>query len=685
MSGTTYHHLDNASSEIRLLKLHKSPLQYRKLSCTLVQVPLAQAPKYQALSYVWGDPSDKIFITVNCADFGVTRNLYTALLRLRRRFRDVVVWIDAVCINQSDVAERNEQVLKMRDIYNKAAPTIAWLGEDGDGLIRIAFKIIKAFAHILEKYDELTIPYTTYVELVVLFYPQLFEANTWMALERLFDRPWWHRAWVYQEFVISHQVVLMCGKATLDWRKLKTACVVWEPLLDAYNYCHLPKETVMLIRAVLETFDKDMIIQRSHLFPVIANDSHSDAIPVLNNDTWEDVYQLRLASNGLGSSAADLEELVIANTRRKCTDSKDAIYAFAGVDQNQKIIVDIDYSRSTEFVFADFVKCVATQKRSLNLLSITGVGVPGRRHMNLPSWVPDFNPTDIDKNWYFRYNQRLYSFARDSSHIERTLVSPEARFSDDLSTLTTQAIKIDTVVGLTSPYQGEILEKIWEEWASFAERHYASNSAGGIPWRQAFLRTCIGDCREQMLSTLERLGVNPITPNPRKDFMSVATGFFYMGSNGMMAQDLSEASFLYRRMLATWVDPHQNGDANDVLTRDFLGPPNTFAHRNWDFNYNPNFTELEGNLKVFLTEWMQAANERRLIATTNGHICLCPTSTKVGDIVCSVPGCQIPIVIRKAGRNFVVVGPCISCGLMNWEAFNMIDDGKASLEELTFV
>jgi hypothetical protein len=61
----------------------------------------------------------------------------------------------------------------------------------------------------------------------------------------------------------------------------------------------------------------------------------------------------------------------------------------------------------------------------------------------------------------------------------------------------------------------------------------------------------------------------------------------------------------YTRMLATWVDPNQNGDANDVLTRDFLGPPNTFAHRNWDFNYNPNFTELEGNLKVFWTEWMQ--------------------------------------------------------------------------------
>ncbi len=39
-----------------------------------------------------------------------------------------VLWIDARCINQADIAERNNQLRIMPHIYNRAHMVLAWLG-----------------------------------------------------------------------------------------------------------------------------------------------------------------------------------------------------------------------------------------------------------------------------------------------------------------------------------------------------------------------------------------------------------------------------------------------------------------------------------------------------------------------------------------------------------------------------
>ncbi|KAF8846605.1 HET-domain-containing protein, partial [Acephala macrosclerotiorum] len=84
---------------------------------------------FGALSYVWGHASDTRPILVDGEEFQATVNLESALRHLRHNDRSRTLWVDAVCINQQDVLERNSQVLLMGKIYETAASVIIWLGE----------------------------------------------------------------------------------------------------------------------------------------------------------------------------------------------------------------------------------------------------------------------------------------------------------------------------------------------------------------------------------------------------------------------------------------------------------------------------------------------------------------------------------------------------------------------------
>lgn len=99
---------------------------------SLSVVDLSEDPKYTAISYVWGNfvyqpdtlqcGSESIKITANCRD----------VLRQLRRRGQTYVWIDAICINQEDDAEKSIQIRLMRDIYAAAELTVIWFGQSTD-------------------------------------------------------------------------------------------------------------------------------------------------------------------------------------------------------------------------------------------------------------------------------------------------------------------------------------------------------------------------------------------------------------------------------------------------------------------------------------------------------------------------------------------------------------------------
>jgi hypothetical protein len=69
------------------------------------------------------------FVSIDKHDLPVTASLHAALLRLRNRSIERIIWVDAVCINQQDLKEREQQVHSMAKIYGKAKRVIVWLGE----------------------------------------------------------------------------------------------------------------------------------------------------------------------------------------------------------------------------------------------------------------------------------------------------------------------------------------------------------------------------------------------------------------------------------------------------------------------------------------------------------------------------------------------------------------------------
>lgn len=137
----TLHTLDAEKFEIRLLSI-VSPPEYDVLSLEIHTCSLDDQPRLLALSYAWGDTSITGTVLVNGLPFQATSNLVEALKVLSGKpgMRSPL-WIDAICINQASIAEKNSQVPLMSLIYGLAEMVTAWLGPEaddssGDGSLR---------------------------------------------------------------------------------------------------------------------------------------------------------------------------------------------------------------------------------------------------------------------------------------------------------------------------------------------------------------------------------------------------------------------------------------------------------------------------------------------------------------------------------------------------------------------
>lgn len=100
--------------------------------CTLEIASLADDPKYEALSYVWGEEDTCGHqVSLDSAIVGVRRNLWDTLHALRRnRTVERVIWVDSLCINQYDLKERGHQVALMGMVYSKTECCIAWINTE---------------------------------------------------------------------------------------------------------------------------------------------------------------------------------------------------------------------------------------------------------------------------------------------------------------------------------------------------------------------------------------------------------------------------------------------------------------------------------------------------------------------------------------------------------------------------
>jgi hypothetical protein len=136
MERYTYHPLPPGERRIRLLQLLPGSGS-DDIQCDIVNYTInIERPfgMYEALSYCWGDPGNPRRIQVkNQGDaafryLDVTANLFEGLKRLRDPDMPRMMWIDAICICQSDLEERGQQVGFMATIYAMASQVVVWLG-----------------------------------------------------------------------------------------------------------------------------------------------------------------------------------------------------------------------------------------------------------------------------------------------------------------------------------------------------------------------------------------------------------------------------------------------------------------------------------------------------------------------------------------------------------------------------
>lgn len=125
--------IDLSCQQIRLFEL-TSTTGASVIEGVFHLVTLSASLNYVALSYAWGTPGKRKSIRVGGKCLAISQNLWWFLHSLdsSKMERLDLFWIDAVCINQRNVLERNHQVGLMKQIYSNFAKVILWLGQEAD-------------------------------------------------------------------------------------------------------------------------------------------------------------------------------------------------------------------------------------------------------------------------------------------------------------------------------------------------------------------------------------------------------------------------------------------------------------------------------------------------------------------------------------------------------------------------
>jgi hypothetical protein len=186
------------------------------ICCNLFNTIVRDEPKYEALSYTWGSPLNKQSIQCRHAASDraghllVTRNCAAALRRLRLEDSPRAVWIDSICIDQTEVTERNHQLGLMAQIYTQAERVVIHLGESSED----SDSAMDWLREIDDPNFNCPPPY---------WHPRgerIIRPETQM-LESLLSRPWFNRIWVLQEAVLSKTAVVYCGEKSMPWDGIK--------------------------------------------------------------------------------------------------------------------------------------------------------------------------------------------------------------------------------------------------------------------------------------------------------------------------------------------------------------------------------------------------------------------------------------------------------------------------------
>jgi hypothetical protein len=571
---------------------------------------------YVALSYVWGSAKNprKIFLEHNGGDdvnqthrkptkeglngfLEVTQNLETAL----RHFQGVIsgwMWIDAICINQSEeeTTEKSSQVRQMTEIYRTARATIVWLGP-GDASSDLAMRYIdkigkKAFASgLMEmRVSELlawpnfgTNDRGRYLDRIRTCLDEMFKDMSrrddgpfpFVEYGDLMRREWFERVWVLQEVMVAQDVVIVCGKEKVEYDHFMAGAHFYNIWVNKISR----EIGVPGLIGRLWAFAK---LWRQYGYRFLICFGH------LIHERATSTLATRRMRNEKGESELTLKEHLArafakdSKATMNASKAEDRIYALLGISSDrEKLRLTPDYSRDWEDVYVETAKALI-EEGHLDILSFSS---PQSRRLNSPSWVPDWTAS-IRKPW--------------GGYIEDQLFSAGAECPRTLA---------DQNFVCKSP-KNLILESFYVDRITEAGAPWTCSTRDSIDWKGA----------DQMLAEVER--------------------FLHL-SNKYSDDEKTEA---------LWRIPIGDKDK---------GGPLSLTQRA-TVNSSQGFKELKevlkskkpnmqsGSLKIVIyLAAMQMMCDSRPFRSSQGYVGLCLDAAIEGDIIIIPVGSHMPLVIRE--------------------------------------
>lgn len=405
---------------IRLLVLYPSSEAQSIRMSTWVRSIDDASDDYCALSYVWGNPDETVPISVDRHEFRATANLATALRHISSMLQDnevMLLWIDAISINQQDIQERNEQVAVMTHTYENAAFVACWLGEEHvrgveylDELGRFATARDEDPASLTMKRSN--VDFSTHVK---------GRYQDIRAVVQLMSCPYWDRVWTVQEYSSPKPGVFFSCTSWMDKG-------VFTPALRLFT------QSLKILARSYErqgnnAFFVDLTLQQTQRL------IHSHSLSYV-----------RANPSAFSAEHLDSFRLLLRFWKMKSSDPRDKVYAPLAMTKSSQGLLEaikVDYGISVaELYIRVAVLWTASGKWPLAILELCRFNA--NRH--LPSWVPDW--TQIPRNVLSQDGNTGEQVVCASKGAFATASSPPAHHISENgeNLLSIDAIRVDSVV-----------------------------------------------------------------------------------------------------------------------------------------------------------------------------------------------------------------------------------------------
>lgn len=472
IDNVIYKPLDHAMRQIRVL--HVQPGTGGDEVCVTLKTTLADIDsdmtEYEAVSYCWGDATMTSRIRLNNFLFDAPASSVEALRGLRYTKTERVLWIDAICINQFDFTERNHQVAFMGKVYENAIQTNIWLGPTGYEL-EDAVKVFENLCPLLSEgcRTRSQLNSCDLDDLIASFRDQLEDGRQVLKLRPIYSRPWFTRLWVFQEAMLSSQVVCHIGSHRIAWRDLQlVGALVDEFISKEPGSCEVGK----------------------------LSDSTSLALPSLFSQTMfqDQAYQPNL-----------LGRLLYMTRNLDVTDPRDRVYALLALTYWFRHDVALpeeirpDYHAKPRTCFQNAARLIVEEEGLHSLLDVLrGRGI-GEDDERWPSWVPQLHRAINTESSSLKY--RLRADGMERSDARSTLVP------DDLDVLLQTGYLVGPVKDLFPAFHVEA-DKQENQFHRIAQRYISCIDAdlynrANNPRHIQLLKVLLSTLRTEMHGTYE--------------------------------------------------------------------------------------------------------------------------------------------------------------------------------------